>query len=77
MRDKYEALANLGLDRLLCVRFRHEFASMDPQDFIEEILVRRLGVRFLVVGDDFRFGRQRGGDFALLQAAGRQHGFEA
>ncbi|MCD8548896.1 MAG: bifunctional riboflavin kinase/FAD synthetase [Aeromonadaceae bacterium] len=75
LREKYLALARLGIDRLLCVRFHHAFAQLQPELFIEQILVQQLGVRFLIVGDDFRFGRQRRGDFALLQQAGRRHGF--
>lgn len=76
LRDKFFALQALNMDRLLCVRFRHEFASMDPEQFIEDILVRRLGVRYLVIGDDFCFGRDRRGDFAMLRAAGQRWGFE-
>ena len=66
LRDKYLALQSLGLARLLCVRFGHEFANLEPEQFIDEILVRRLGVQYLVVGDDFCFGRGRRGDFAML-----------
>ena len=76
LRDKYLALKELGLARLLCVRFGHEFANLEPEQFIDEILVRRLGVKYLVVGDDFCFGRGRRGDFAMLQQAGERHGFE-
>ena len=76
LRDKFLALQALGLDRLLCVRFGHDFANLEPDRFIEEILVARLGVRYLVIGDDFCFGRGRAGDFALLQAAGQRFGFE-
>lgn len=76
LRDKYLALREMGLERLLCVRFGQAFANLDADVFIEEILVRRLGVRYLVVGDDFCFGKGRRGDFALLQAAGARYGFE-
>ncbi len=76
LRDKFLALQTLGLERLLCIRFGHDFANLEPERFIEEILVARLGVRYLVVGDDFCFGRGRLGDFALLKAAGERHGFE-
>ena len=76
LRDKFLALQALGLDRLLCVRFGHDFANLEPDRFIQEILVARLGVRYLVIGDDFCFGRGRAGDFALLQAAGQRFGFE-
>jgi riboflavin kinase/FMN adenylyltransferase len=75
-REKYNAIAALGIDRFLCVRFDARQARMQPEVFIEELLVKALGVRYLVVGDDFRFGYERRGDFAMLAAAGRTHGFE-
>jgi len=76
LRDKYEGIAALNIDRLLCVKFDHAFAELTAAEFIEQILVRKLAVRFLVIGDDFRFGLQRRGDFALLVEAGRQYGFQ-
>lgn len=74
-RDKYEAMRELGMDRLFCVHFTHSFASQSAAQFIKDILVDKLGVKFLVVGDDFRFGRGREGDFAMLVEAGKQFGF--
>jgi riboflavin kinase/FMN adenylyltransferase len=76
LRDKYEAIAALNIDRLLCVTFDHAFAELTAAEFIDQILVRKLDVRFLVIGDDFRFGLKRQGDFALLVEAGKQHGFQ-
>lgn len=76
LREKYTLLKAQGVDRLLCVRFNRHFASQTADTFIHDLLVNRLGVRFLVVGDDFRFGRGREGDFAMLQQAGKQYGFE-
>ncbi|WP_341503059.1 bifunctional riboflavin kinase/FAD synthetase [Gallaecimonas sp. GXIMD4217] len=76
LRDKFHAFEGLGLERLLVEPFSPHFAALEPESFIREQLVERLGVKFLVVGDDFRFGRDRRGDFAMLKAAGRQHGFE-
>jgi riboflavin kinase/FMN adenylyltransferase len=75
-RDKYQMFKALGIDRLICVRFNTEFASMSADEFVFDLLVKKLGIQFLVVGDDFRFGRQRIGDFAFLEMAGRQHDFE-
>ncbi|MGL5680155.1 MAG: bifunctional riboflavin kinase/FAD synthetase [Plesiomonas shigelloides] len=75
LRDKYVHLARAGVDRLLCVSFNHHFAAMSAERFIEELLVEKLGVKFLGVGDDFRFGAGRHGDYALLQQAGAKHGF--
>lgn len=76
LRDKYVQLSKLKLDRLLCVNFNKRFADLPPEQFIKELLVDKLGVKYLVVGDDFRFGRKRQGDFSLLQQAGKQYGFE-
>ncbi len=74
-REKYDLLAGFGVDRVVCLRFGRSLAEMSAGDFIRAVLVDGLGVRYLVVGDDFRFGRGRTGDFAALQAAGESHGF--
>jgi|TARA_Y100000589_G_scaffold286861_1_gene287242 riboflavin kinase/FMN adenylyltransferase len=76
LAEKYQLLKAQGVDRLLCVRFNAQFAAQSPQSFIEQWLVKKLGVKFLVVGDDFRFGKARQGDFDMLQAAGLEHGFD-
>ncbi|SIN72325.1 bifunctional riboflavin kinase/FAD synthetase [Salinivibrio sp. ES.052] len=76
LRDKYTQLAKLGIDRLLCVNFTPAFAAMSPDAFVDRLLVNQLGVKFLVVGDDFRFGLKRAGDFSRLEQAGREHHFE-
>ena len=76
LRDKYVQLSKLKLDRLLCVNFNRQFADLSAHAFIRDLLVDRLGVKFLVVGDDFCFGRDRAGDFAMLQEAGKKFGFE-
>ncbi|MBT1443522.1 bifunctional riboflavin kinase/FAD synthetase [Shewanella sp. JM162201] len=75
LRDKIALLGELGIDRLLCVNFNRHFASMDPEFFIEDLLVRRLGVKYLVVGDDFCFGKSRAGNFDMLKKAGERFGF--
>lgn len=74
-REKYHWLARLGLDRLLCAGFTKEFASQEPQQFIEQLLLQKLGVRHLIVGDDFCFGKNRAGNYALLQQAAAHYGF--
>ncbi|GLS89550.1 riboflavin biosynthesis protein [Psychromonas marina] len=76
LRDKFVQLEKLKLDRLLCVSFTRQFANISAQDFIEELLINKLNVKFLVIGDDFHFGYQRKGDFQLLKEAGKKHGFE-
>lgn len=75
-REKFVGLKGQGVDRLFCARFDAGMAALTPEDFIREYLVDGLGTRYLVIGDDFRFGRNRAGDFGTLQAAGAQHGFE-
>lgn len=76
LRDKFVQLEKLTLDRLLCVSFTHKFANVSAEAFIEELLIDKLNVKFLVVGDDFHFGYQRKGDFQLLKQAGEKYGFE-
>ena len=75
-REKLRALARFAVDRLLCIRFSSSFAQMSAESFIQDILVKGLGVKYLVVGDDFRFGAGRKGDFEMLQRAGNEYGFE-
>lgn len=74
-RDKVDALAAAGVARVLCVRFDEKFRALTARQFVQQLLVDGLGCRHLVIGDDFRFGCDRSGDFAVLQAAGREFGF--
>jgi len=76
LRDKLSLLEDYDIERLLCVRFDAKFSAMTARDFIEQLLVKQLGVKFLVVGDDFRFGHQRIGNFEMLKQAGQEFGFE-
>ncbi|MDZ7621990.1 MAG: bifunctional riboflavin kinase/FAD synthetase [Candidatus Competibacteraceae bacterium] len=76
LREKLLALDGLGIERVLCLKFSHSLAAMPAPAFIEDLLVERLDIRYLVVGDDFRFGHRRAGDFAMLVEAGQRHGFE-
>lgn len=76
LRDKAKYLEKAGIDYLLCVKFDLPFAAKTAQAFIAELLVKKLGVKLLIVGDDFRFGEGCHGDFTLLQKAGKQYGFE-
>ncbi|MCG6870001.1 MAG: bifunctional riboflavin kinase/FAD synthetase [Gammaproteobacteria bacterium] len=75
-REKVLALRRFSVDRLLCMRFDRGLANMAPDEFVRRILVDGLGVNYLVVGDDFRYGRERGGDFGSLEQAGRRYGFD-
>ncbi|WED26149.1 bifunctional riboflavin kinase/FAD synthetase [Vibrio sp. DW001] len=76
LRDKYVQLKKLNVDRLLCVNFNKRFAEWSAESFIRDLLVKRLDVKFLVVGDDFCFGRDRAGNFSMLQDAGKKYGFK-
>jgi len=75
LREKLEQIRRCQIDRVLLLEFTRALAEMSAPDFIDQVLVQGLGVRHLYVGDDFRFGAGRAGDFALLQAAGRRLGF--
>ena len=75
LRDKVQAIAACGIDQLLYLRFNSELAALEPEAFITKVLLSKTAVRHLIVGDDFRFGAKRRGDFALLQSAGAEHGF--
>ncbi len=76
LREKLELLAESGVERVQVCRFNFNFAKVSAEDFIARILQRGLGVRWILVGDDFRFGARRTGDFAMLQAYSARHGFE-
>ncbi|WP_313653032.1 bifunctional riboflavin kinase/FAD synthetase [Pantoea sp.] len=76
LRDKLRYMAEAGVDNVLCVRFDRRFAALSAQRFISDLLVEKLNVKYLAVGDDFRFGAGRQGDFPLLQKAGAEYGFE-
>ena len=74
-REKIELLAEAGVEQAMVCRFNALFAALTAEQFIEQVLVHGLQVRHVIIGDDFRFGKGRLGDFALLQAAGSRFGF--
>jgi riboflavin kinase/FMN adenylyltransferase len=74
-REKYLALAALGVERLVTLRFDEYMRAMTPQAFVDELLIEGLGTRHMVVGDDFRYGANAGGTIETLQAAGTARGF--
>ena len=76
LREKLELFEKFGVERVFILRFNQRFAHISPQDFVERILHYGLQARWVLVGDDFRFGAKRAGDFAMLQEAGRQFNFE-
>lgn len=76
LRAKLLDLAAIGIDRLIVQRFGRHFAALEAADFVRDVLVRRLGVRSMVIGDDFRFGARRAGDIDLLRSYGLECGFD-
>jgi len=76
LREKLELLAANGVDRVHVCRFDYRFAQTTPEHFIERIIVRGLGARWVLVGDDFRFGARRAGNLVMLKQAAPRLGFE-
>lgn len=75
LREKLELLAAQGIDQVLCLTFNRRLSALSAEDFVQQVLVKGLGVKHLEVGDDFRFGCDRAGDFAFLQQAAVRDGF--
>lgn len=75
LREKLSLIEACGVDRAYVCHFTPRLAALAADEFVERLLVRGLAVRHLIIGDDFRFGRGRGGDFATLQQAGVEHNF--
>ena len=76
LRDKLNELNACGVDQCVVLPFNQGLASQAPEAFIEDVLRKGLGVKYVLVGDDFRFGHKRLGDYAMLDAAGAQGGFD-
>ena len=76
LRDKLTELARCGIDQTVVLPFNARLASQSADSFIQDVLVAGLNVRYVLVGDDFRFGSKRAGDYAMLDAAGALAGFE-
>ncbi len=76
LRDKLTELERCGVNEVVVLPFKAALASLDAQRFISDILLEGLQVRYVLVGDDFRFGARRAGDYALLDAAGGELGFD-
>lgn len=73
--EREEILSDMGFSYNVTCEFSEEFAKLTPRQFVEEILVKKLGVRYVVVGTDFRFGCERKGDVDLLAVLGQEYGF--
>jgi len=76
LRDKLCDLAHCGVDQTVVLPFDARLAGLAPQDFIDSVLMHGLGARYVLVGDDFRFGAKRAGDYATLDNAGVAQGFD-
>jgi len=76
LREKVEAFIEAGIDQVFCLQFNRSLRSLSAENFIDQVLVSGLNVSCLVVGDDFRFGHDRSGNYQLLTQAGKQHGFD-
>jgi riboflavin kinase/FMN adenylyltransferase len=75
LREKIEALLDFGVDLVVCMRFNEQLRCLTAEQFVNEILVNGVKTQHLIVGDDFRFGCDRKGDFKMLESMGRQQGF--
>ena len=76
LRDKLAELERCGIDQVIVLPFDDRLAALAPEAFIAQVLVRGLRARYVLVGDDFRFGARRAGDYAMLDAAGAEQGFD-
>jgi riboflavin kinase / FMN adenylyltransferase len=76
LRDKLTELERCGVDQAVILPFNAAFASLSPQAFIDDVLVKGLHAKYVLVGDDFRFGAKRAGDYATLDAQGQLKGFD-
>lgn len=76
LREKLQALRDIGIEQVVVLEFGPKLAAMEARDFVRELLVTGLAAKMLMVGDDFRFGRGRAGNYQLLEVMGLQHGFE-
>jgi len=76
LRDKLSELERCGVDQTVVLRFGRQLSSLSPQAFIDEVLVAGVHARYVLVGDDFRFGAKRAGDYTMLDVAGDARGFD-
>ncbi|MCD0418152.1 bifunctional riboflavin kinase/FAD synthetase [Rubrivivax sp. JA1024] len=76
LRDKLAELERCGVDRVVVARFDERLASLAPEAFIEQVLLKNLNARYVLVGDDFRFGARREGTYTMLDEAGTRLGFD-
>lgn len=75
-REKVQAMSGQGIDRLLCLQFNKRLRNLTAEEFVDLVLVKGLGVKYFIVGDDFRFGSDRQGTFKTLYSAGQNYGYQ-
>ena len=76
LREKLTELKKYHVQRVVLIKFNHVFSQMTAEQFVTELLIEQLGVKHLIIGDDFRFGYKRQGDFKLLESLAVKHGFQ-
>ena len=74
-REKYQAISEYGIDFVFCLKFDAHLSQLSAEEFIQQVMVDHLSIKHLVIGDEFRFGGDRSGDYALLKEAGKRFGF--
>ena len=75
LRDKVAFLQSFGIDLVVCLRFNAALAALPAEDFVQQVLVDGLHIQHVIIGDDFRFGQNRQGNFALLEQLGKQYSY--
>ncbi len=75
LREKVDALLAFGIDQVVCLQFNRTLRALTGTEFVQKVLVEGLGTKYLIVGDDFRFGCDRSGDFTMLSAMGKTYDF--
>ncbi|MDP3621884.1 MAG: bifunctional riboflavin kinase/FAD synthetase [Polynucleobacter sp.] len=76
LRDKLAAFAEIGINQVVIERFNTAYAQLTPEQFVAEVLIKRLHTKWILIGDDFCYGAKRAGNFASLKRAGEEFGFE-
>lgn len=76
LAEKIRLLEKIGIEQVICLRFNQGLATLSPAHFVEQVLVKAVKLKYLIVGEDFRFGYQRQGDIKLLNDMGPEYGFE-
>ncbi|AYN24892.1 bifunctional riboflavin kinase/FAD synthetase [Buchnera aphidicola] len=76
LQNKIKYIQLWNIDIILCIKFNESFSSLSPEKFIKNILIKKLNIKFIIIGDDFRFGSKRNGNISLLKKIGHQYKFK-